>query len=107
MYPYNFQALQTDLQGFLHSIERISATYYLAFRVQYVTGCRFNELRRISRFSIIDSTQYSLQPQKGNNLRILQLNLLPPDFIAMIQAMTSGLKCGIRMRSGLCGTGNQ
>ena len=86
MYPYNFQSLQTDLQGFLNTIERISPTYHLAFSVQYVTGCRFNELRQISRFSIIDSTQYSLQPQKGNNLRILQLNLLPPDFIAMIQS---------------------
>ena len=86
MIPYNFQALQSDLQGFLYSIERISATYHLAFRVQYVTGCRFNELRQISRFSIVDSTQYNLQPQKGNNVRILPLNLLPPEFISMIQA---------------------
>ena len=86
MNPYDFQSLQTDLQGFLYTIERISATYHLAFRVQYVTGCRFNELRQITRFSIIDSTQYSLQPQKGNDLRTLPLNLLPPDFIAMIQA---------------------
>ena len=86
MIPYNFQALQSDLQGFLYSIERISATYHLAFRVQYVTGCRFNELRQISRFSIVDSTQYNLQPQKGNNVRILPLNILPPEFISMIQA---------------------
>ena len=86
MYPYNFQSLQSDLQGFLNTIERISPTYHLAFSVQYVTGCRFNELRQISRFSIIDSTQYNLQPQKGNNVRILPLNLLPPDFVAMIQA---------------------
>lgn len=86
MHTYNFQSLQSDLQGFLNTIERISATYHLAFRVQYVTGCRFNELRQISRFSIIDSTQYSLQPQKGNDLRTLQLNLLPPEFISMIQA---------------------
>ena len=86
MYPYDFQSLQSDLQGFLNTIERISATYHLAFSVQYVTGCRFNELRQISRFSIVDSSQYNLQPQKGNNMRILPLNLLPPDFIAMIQA---------------------
>ena len=86
MPTYNFQALQSDLQGFLYSIERISATYHLAFSVQYVTGCRFNELRQISRFSIVDSSQYNLRPQKGNNIRILPLNLLPPDFIAMIQA---------------------
>lgn len=86
MPTYNFQSLQSDLQGFLNTIERISATYHLAFRVQYVTGCRFNELRQISRFSIIDSTQYNLQPQKGNNVRILPLNLLPPDFVAMIQS---------------------
>ena len=86
MHPYNFQSLQSDLQGFLNSIERISPTYHLAFRVQYVTGCRFNELRQISRFSLVDSTQYNLIPQKGNNVRILPLNLLPPDFIAMIQS---------------------
>lgn len=86
MYPYDFQSLQADLQGFLNTIERISPTYHLAFRVQYVTGCRFNELRQISRFSIIDSTQFNLQPQKGNDLRTMQLNLLPPEFISMIQA---------------------
>ena len=86
MHPYNFQSLQSDLQGFLNSIERISATYHLAFRVQYVTGCRFNELRQISRFSIIDSTDFSLQPQKGNNLRTLPISIIPPEFISMIQA---------------------
>ena len=86
MYPYNLQSLQTDLQGFLNTIERISATYHLAFRVQYVTGCRFNELRQISRFSIIDSTDFSLQPQKGNNLRTLPISIIPPEFISMIQA---------------------
>ena len=86
MYSYSFQALHSDLQGFLYSIERISATYHLAFRVQYATGCRFNELRQISRFSIIDSTDFSLQPQKGNNLRTLPISIIPPEFISMIQA---------------------
>ena len=86
MYPYDFQSLQKDLQGFLNTIERISPTYHLAFSVQYVTGCRFNELRQISRFSIIDSTDFSLQPQKGNNLRTLPISILPPEFISMIQA---------------------
>lgn len=85
MHPYNFQSLQTDLQGFLNTIKRISPTYHLAFSVQYVSGCRFNELRQVSRFSIIDSTDFSLQPQKGNNIRILPINLLPPEFISMIQ----------------------
>ena len=86
MLPYSFQALQSDLQGFLYSIKRISATYHLAFRVQYVTGCRFNELRQISRFSIIDYANFSLQPQKGNNLRTLPISIIPPEFISMIQA---------------------
>ena len=86
MYPYNFQSLQTDLQGFLNTIERISPTYHLAFSVQYVTGCRFNELRQILRFSIIDSSDFSLQPQKGNNLRTLPISIIPPEFISMIQA---------------------
>ena len=86
MYPYNFQSLQAYLQGFLNTIERISPTYHLAFSVQYVTGCRFNELRQISRFSIIDSSDFSLQPQKGNNLRTLPISMIPPEFISMIQA---------------------
>ena len=86
MYPYNFQSLQTYLQGFLNTIERISPTYHLAFSVQYVTGCRFNELRQILRFSIIDSSDFSLQPQKGNNLRTLPISMIPPEFISMIQA---------------------
>lgn len=86
MLPYNFQSLQADLQGFLNSIERISATYYLAFRVQHVTGCRFNELRYINRFSIVDSTDFSLQPQKGNNLRTLPISIIPSEFLSMIQS---------------------
>lgn len=86
MYPYNFQALHSDLQGFLNTIKRISATYHLAFSVQYITGCRFNELRQISRFSIIDSSDFSLQPQKGNNLRTLPISIIPSEFLSMIQA---------------------
>ena len=86
MNTYNFQSLQADLQGFLNTIERISATYHLAFRVQYVTGCRFNELRQISRFSIIDSTQFNLQPQKGNNLRTLPISIIPNEFLAMVNS---------------------
>ena len=86
MYPYNFQALQSDLQGFLTTVNRISPTYWLAFKVQYVTGCRFNELRSINRFKIVDSTDFSLQPQKGNNLRTLPISIIPPEFLSMIQA---------------------
>lgn len=86
MHTYNFQSLQTDLQGFLNTIKRISPTYHLAFSVQYVTGCRFNELRSINRFQIVDSTNFTLQPQKGNNLRTLPFSIIPPEFLSMIQS---------------------
>lgn len=86
MYKYSFQSLQEDLQGFLNTIERISPTYHLAFKVQHVTGCRFNELRSINRFQIVNSTDFSLQPQKGNNLRTLPISIIPTEFLAMIQS---------------------
>lgn len=86
MLPYSFQALQSDLQGFLNIVNRISPTYWLAFKVQYVTGCRFNELRSINRFQIVDSTDFSLQPQKGNNLRTLPISIIPTAFLSMIQS---------------------
>ena len=86
MYPYDFQSLQSDLQGFLTTINRISPTYWLAFKVQHLTGCRFNELRSINRFLIIDSSNFTLQPQKGNNLRTFPISIIPPEFISMIGA---------------------
>ena len=86
MLPYSFEALQSDLQGFLTTVNRISPTYWLAFKIQHVTGCRFNELRFINRFLIVDSSNFTLQPQKGNNLRTLPISIIPTEFLSMIQA---------------------
>lgn len=56
-----------------------------AFVVLRLTGCRVSELFDISRWSHLGDDIYSLQPQKGNTLRVVQLNTDCSDFQTAIQ----------------------
>jgi hypothetical protein len=56
-----------------------------AFVVLRLTGCRVSELFEIDRWSHLGDDVYSLQPQKGNTLRVVQLNTDCSDFQAAIQ----------------------
>lgn len=56
-----------------------------AFVVLRLTGCRVSELFDISRWSHLGDDIYSLQPQKGNTLRVVQLNTDCSDFQYAIQ----------------------
>ena len=89
MLPYTFSALQSDLQGFLHSVSLVSPSYYLAFRVCHAIGCRFNEVREINRWLIVDASNFSLKPQKGNNNRILPLSKIPPEYVLMVSGQNT------------------
>jgi uncharacterized protein (TIGR02145 family) len=51
-----------------------------AFVVLKLTGCRVSELFEIERWSWLGDDIYSLQPQKGNTLRVVQLNTDCSDF---------------------------
>jgi hypothetical protein len=59
-----------------------------AFVVLRLTGCRVSELFDISRWSWLGDDVYSLQPQKGNTLRVVQLNTDCFDFQTAIQNQT-------------------
>jgi hypothetical protein len=56
-----------------------------AFVVLRLTGCRVSELFDISRWSHLGDDIYSLQPQKGNTLRVVQLNTDCSDFQNAVQ----------------------
>lgn len=56
-----------------------------AFVVLRLTGCRVSELFDISRWSWLGDDVYSLQPQKGNTLRVVQLNTDCSDFQTAVQ----------------------
>lgn len=56
-----------------------------AFVVLKLTGCRVSELFEIERWSWLGDDVYSLQPQKGNTLRVVQLNTDCSDFQYAVQ----------------------
>lgn len=56
-----------------------------AFVVLRLTGCRVSELFDISRWAWLGDDIYSLQPQKGNTLRVVQLNTDCSDFQLAVQ----------------------
>ena len=84
MLPYTFLSLQSDLQAFLIAVERVNVSYFIAFRVQMFTGCRFSELRNIARFSVVDSSHFSLIPEKGNDVRYFDNSIVPAEFLTYI-----------------------
>ena len=87
--PYIFEQLDYDLTRFLNLVNVQSQTYYVAFRVQHATGCRFSELRDITRWQIVDSNTFTLQPEKGNYLRTLPSSLLPTTFLNMVSSQST------------------
>jgi hypothetical protein len=54
------------------------------YKLFYYFGIRTNESFQINRWSFISGNSFSLQPQKGNNLRILTLDDNFTDFKAAI-----------------------
>jgi len=87
--PYTYEQLHTDLNRFLNLVSLQSQTYFVAFMVQYNTGCRFMELADITRWQIVDSNSLSLQPEKGNTLRTFDKSLIPTTFLNMIQSQST------------------
>jgi integrase len=87
--PYTYAQLNQDLNRFLNLVSTQSQTYWIAFYVQYVTGCRFMELADITRWQIVDSLTFTLQPEKGNNLRTFEKSILPATFLNMIQSQST------------------
>lgn len=55
-----------------------------AVEVLYLTGCRGNELFMPLNWALPSSTDLTLQPQKGNNLRHFDPTIFNPAFIANI-----------------------
>jgi integrase len=84
MLPYSNDNLQSDLQVFLSRVANVSQSYYIAFNVMFFYGCRFSELRQINRFSNIDSTSFSIIPEKNNNIRTLSKTNLDSVFANFI-----------------------
>jgi len=55
-----------------------------AVKLISLTGCRISEAFDVSRWTLISGNDYSLQPQKGNNLRYITLGNDFTDFKAAI-----------------------
>lgn len=84
MTPYTFTELQDNLQLFLFHVAHVSQSYSIAFKIMYHTGCRFSELRSISRFSFTALNQIQLTPLKNSNNRIFSTENIPTEFLNFI-----------------------
>lgn len=78
-----------ELNDILSSnLDAIKYNYFdraFAFQLMFDTGCRVNETIEINRWNIINSTQITLKPQKGNLIRTFNQADLDPEFINSIQ----------------------
>ncbi len=82
---YTYSSLQSDLQLFLGYVNVQSFYYFLAFDTLYATGCRPAELFSANRWQNYSSSQVSLQPLKGNNIRYIDKSLLNVEVVASIE----------------------
>lgn len=85
MEVYTFEALQSNLQGFISLQNILTDVYRIAFRAQYATGCRFTELAEPNRWTFLAPNSITLQPLKSGNLRTFNALTLPADFVQLVR----------------------
>ncbi|MEI7513175.1 MAG: hypothetical protein WCJ74_00960 [bacterium] len=81
---YNAVDLNSDLQFFITSVSNVSRWYFEFFSIQSITGCRFIELKELSRWSVADETHLLLFTAKGSAPRLFKKSAFPPFFVKAI-----------------------
>lgn len=69
--PYELEALQTDLQGFIINMRTFNNQYASLFNTLFVTGLRIGEITKQDRFIIKESPYFEIVTEKGSNNRII------------------------------------
>ena len=72
--PLQTYTLDAYAQEVLEFIAKYRKEYHNLARLQYDCGCRINELFQRDRWKIVNDYTLQIQPQKGNNLRVLQVS---------------------------------
>lgn len=81
---YTLSKLTDDIDLCIDNSLFYSKYYSLTFTLLKNTGCRPFELFDPDRWQIYDNNNISLQPGKGNNLRIIPNNLIPSEILQSI-----------------------
>lgn len=96
---YSYSQLDTAARDFLHSIERFDPIMGSIFRTMYRTGCRFHEVKDLSRWCKIDNNHFECSTLKKNHNRIFTSQSLDPLLISQLHdnfdmyALTSYSNC--------------
>lgn len=57
---------------------------HMAFQIQYATGCRESEAIAFDQWGVPSDEFVTLQPFKRNQIRMISLDTLPPEFVSML-----------------------
>lgn len=71
-----------------NNLEQLKYNYFdraYSFELMFKTGCRVNETLELNRWNIINDNEISLQPQKGNLLRVFNKSIFENNFINAIE----------------------
>jgi len=69
--PLSVNQLEAYAIEILQFIQQYRREFYGLAGLQYDCGCRINELFQRDRWTVINQTTLQIQPQKGNNTRVL------------------------------------
>ncbi len=80
MYEITPQQLNVFLGLTVSNMKHYDNRYKFIVELMYKTGARANEVLSFDRWDKISNDVFTLQPQKGNNLRIFNTSALPAAF---------------------------
>lgn len=82
---YSADAIDRDLSRICNCVHKYERVYYPFFEVMYDLGVRAVESYDISRWRIDSSGAIILQPQKGNDVRVFDSDLLSSVFLSYVK----------------------
>lgn len=86
---YSADAIDRDLNRICNCVAKYEQVFYPFFEVMYDLGVRAVESYDISRWRIDASGAVVMQPQKGNDVRIFDKELLSSTFLSYIKGEIS------------------
>lgn len=69
--PLSVNQLEAYAGEILEFIQQYRHEFYGLAMLQYNCGCRINELFQRNRWTVVNQSTLQIQPQKGNNVRVL------------------------------------
>ena len=81
---YDYNTLNNAVSTFLIDVEKYDYNAFILFNQMRLSGARFNDITDIKRWNVSDDGIFFLQPQKNNNVRIIQPDQLDDVYMQWI-----------------------